>query len=43
MEEIVDVLLATKVGGLPVVNLDNVPVGMVSYLDVLTAIRNVLT
>jgi acetoin utilization protein AcuB len=43
MEEIIDVLLATKVGGLPVVNMENIPVGMVSYLDVLTAVRNLFT
>jgi CBS domain-containing protein len=43
MEEVIDILLATKVGGLPVVNLENIPVGMVSYLDVLTAIRNLFT
>jgi acetoin utilization protein AcuB len=43
MEEVIDILLATKVGGLPVVNLENIPVGMVSYLDVLTAVRNLFT
>ena len=39
MEEVIDILLATKVGGMPVVNGDNIPVGMVSYVDVLKAIR----
>ena len=29
MEEVIDILLATKIGGMPVVNGDNVPVGMV--------------
>jgi len=43
MEEVIDILLATKVGGLPVVNLENIPVGMVSYLDVLRAVRNLFT
>ncbi|MGD2062912.1 MAG: CBS domain-containing protein [Nitrospirota bacterium] len=43
MDEIIDVLLSTKVGGLPVVNVENVPVGMVSYLDVLTAVRDLFT
>jgi acetoin utilization protein AcuB len=39
LEEVIDILLSTKVGGLPVVNADNIPVGMVSYLDVLKSIR----
>ncbi len=42
LEEVVDILLATKVGGLPVVNLENAPVGIVTYLDVLAALQESL-
>ncbi|RMF86117.1 MAG: CBS domain-containing protein [Nitrospirae bacterium] len=41
-EEVLDLLLSTKVGGLPVVNLENEPVGIVTYLDVLAAVQESL-
>lgn len=43
IEEIIDILLSTKVGGLPVVNMENTPVGMISYMDVLAAIQEIMT
>jgi len=42
LEEVVDILLSTKVGGLPVVDLENAPIGIVTYLDVLAAVQESL-
>jgi len=42
LEEVVDILLSTKVGGLPVVDLENAPLGIVTYLDVLSALQESL-
>jgi len=42
LEEVVDILLSTKVGGLPVVDLENGPIGIVTYLDVLAVIQEFL-
>ncbi|HBB40039.1 MAG: hypothetical protein COW73_02885 [Nitrospirae bacterium CG18_big_fil_WC_8_21_14_2_50_70_55] len=39
LEEVVDILLSTKVGGLPVVDLENAPIGIVTYLDVLAVLQ----
>lgn len=42
LEEVVDILLSTKVGGLPVVDLENAPIGIVTYLDVLAVLQESL-
>jgi len=42
LEEVLDILLSTKVGGLPVVDLENAPIGIVTYLDVLAVLQEAL-
>jgi len=40
LSDVVDTMLDQKVGALPVVNADNELVGIVSYIDILRAVRD---